>query len=179
MIVFGAIVQVIALSSCVPYRTIEGENRALPRKPDWTVTREHNAGLVPIEYDCVYVAEYSASMNDQKGVVWYRFWPGGQVAMRYLLFEGTPQASDFDSLRWCDVGYYRWNGTQVLMEFYSPHYNYGDADYYVYVKAEMVGNALIEKKVWRRKDVEPSDSGPGSWRMYRRVPVRLTHHPDW
>jgi hypothetical protein len=165
-------------SCCQPHIWIKEENRSVPRKPNWTLKDQRKTNQSTVEFDCAYVAK-STTTNDESCVfVWFRFWPDGHLVRRYVPFQGIPSAGDFTSLHACDIGYYKSNGKQLLIELYYPHFYYGEANYYMYIRAEIINDNLVTKEWWWRGDPEPSVD-PGQWRTYHKVPADPAPNPDW
>lgn len=162
-----------------PHIWLDQENRSIPRNPDWSFVATSGDYPSPVKYDCAYVAKITGTKDAGETFVWFRFWPDGRCIRRYVPFQGIPGQMDFASLNSCDIGYYRYEGKQMLIEIYYPHFYYGNANYYMHVSAEIINENLVTKKWWWRDDPEPSDPPRDEWRVYNRVPADATPQPNW
>ena len=172
--VFAYCLCVLALTSCVSYYVSE-DGRYLPKRPDYSLRGKMSFVRLSEGLSTNHIYVLTGMYEEKPSYHFYRFWADGHVCHRSSALERRPTVEDANSPRRCDVGYYTFDGTNVVTEIFVPA-NWGS---YGIRAGTAIDGDLVFTESWLR-DSSKSATGRRSHRVYVKTDVGpLTSSPDW
>ena len=167
-------------ASCFEWKVVS-DSRQYPKKPIFTVLpSEPSENGTLLDYSAVYyriTEDFSFSDlqcgNTNSPTISYnfmRFWPQGHVYIRVL--DHLPSTLEADCFRLADMGFYEVNGTNIIIELYTPHWGYISS--YGFIDANEINFfATVRRDGWRQWRY-PQNS------RYIKYPIGgMERQPDW
>lgn len=151
------------------------QHRIWPEIPAFTILPSTNAALyleAGIDFDSVYVRN---SLNN-RGYLYYRFWPNGRVLLRSTV--GRPTLEDVETFADASIGYYSTKASIVRSELYVPAGSPPWESGYELVESQIDKDSIVELNS-RFNGSSAKDLLKYDLRYIKQPMPGMKRQPDW